>query len=305
MHVCSVEPSLKRMSTLRLLSYNFWLRPPGISDREGDWKDERIQQFLEHHIHEYDVLCFQEFFGSFSARRSRFIQAARERGYAYSYFSVGNGGACLLGGGGGIKLVDGGLLIISKYRLSECDQYMYRSSKGVDGLAEKGVLYVRVDLPSGAGLHLFVTHLQASYQGIDGWDIQQLQLMELREFIDRKLEGASLPLTLLLGDFNVNSVGDDRQYKHMCRLLSEPVDLMLLSQGQHPITYTGCSPAQCIDYIFEIRRRDDSCLKYRLKRCEVHNMAAVLPAPFPFLSDHFGVAVTLEVDPPKIDLSVI
>ena len=43
---------------LRLLTYNLFLRPWGITNGGTDYKDERLAKFIEHYLGNYDVICF-------------------------------------------------------------------------------------------------------------------------------------------------------------------------------------------------------------------------------------------------------
>ena len=61
---------------LRLLTYNLFLRPLGIIDGETDYKDERLQKFIENYLDKYDVICFQEVFSWNVAWKEKIIHEA-------------------------------------------------------------------------------------------------------------------------------------------------------------------------------------------------------------------------------------
>jgi hypothetical protein len=60
------------------------------------------------------------------------------------------------------KLMDGGLLVLSRYPITTAEWCQFDTGVGVDRIAGKGVLYVALELGTQC-LHLFNTHMQASY----------------------------------------------------------------------------------------------------------------------------------------------
>ena len=61
---------------IRLLTYNIFLRPPPIKTNENDWKDERLNLFIEELIN-FDVVCLQEMFGTWTNRRHYMIKKSK------------------------------------------------------------------------------------------------------------------------------------------------------------------------------------------------------------------------------------
>ena len=59
---------------VKLLTYNFFLRPPPIKTNENDYKSERLNDFISTHLKEYDIICFQEMFDTFHNRKKLMIQ---------------------------------------------------------------------------------------------------------------------------------------------------------------------------------------------------------------------------------------
>lgn len=50
--------TLPAFPRLRLLTYNVFMRPPGINTHGDDFKDDRLI-FIKQHIKDYDIICFQ------------------------------------------------------------------------------------------------------------------------------------------------------------------------------------------------------------------------------------------------------
>lgn len=153
---------------INILTYNIFLRPPPIKNNESDHKDNRLKEFIKL-LPEFDIICLQEMFGFLNKRKHKLIRCATKAGFHYyadspspSFFTS--------------FLVDGGLCVLSRYILycslftptrfpimaSEFKPYPY----GVfsDSLSQKGVLYTKIQIKDEI-LHLYSTHMQASYFG--------------------------------------------------------------------------------------------------------------------------------------------
>lgn len=58
----------KSAKTIKLLTYNLFLRPPPIKTNDDDFKNERLNDFLEI-MDQFDVICFQEMFQTATFRK--------------------------------------------------------------------------------------------------------------------------------------------------------------------------------------------------------------------------------------------
>ncbi|KAJ9062611.1 hypothetical protein DSO57_1008905 [Entomophthora muscae] len=245
---------------VNLLSYNFFLRPPGIKNNGSDYKEDRLKAFCSSRLPLYDVICFQEVFAFGSTRRSRLIEAGIKTGLLYH---VASKRPCIFTG------IDGGLLILSRYPIVKCASVKFKPGIHSDALANKGALYARIKVRDNFHIHVFNTHTQASYSSnptLEDKDVQIRleQIIELRKFIDQNLvsKPAGEPV-FLLGDFNVNSriPGADNlnassaEYLAMVQILCEGYhnaedsdieagarsrvfkDLLFEKNGYHPVTY--------------------------------------------------------------------
>ena len=171
---------------LRLLTLNLFMRPWGIADdTNDDFKEDRLRGFCETYLDDYDVMCFQECFSTLNYRKAWFIKLALKRGFHYFYESP-PAPFCSK------KFVDGGLLVLSRLPFAEPPSFHpFSEGVGADGLAEKGIVHVCVRVPTcgpdtGPLVHIFTTHLQATYTRVDmaAAKVQVHQLGEMREFID-------------------------------------------------------------------------------------------------------------------------
>ncbi|KAI9505328.1 hypothetical protein GGI25_003652 [Coemansia spiralis] len=207
--LASVDPALiKKMSQppeLRILTQNMFMRPPLIKNNKSDWKDARLDYFIEHVLPNYDVVCLQEMFEFASSRRSRLLAAAQKLGFEFYVVSqrqfLWN------------VAIDGGLAILSRYPVVATDTLVYQRGMGPDWIPKKGVIYAKIRVPTepATHVHLFTTHTQASYGEvvITQPDVKRrlAQLFEFHNFLEKllPLERARGEPVVLTGDFNVDS----------------------------------------------------------------------------------------------------
>ena len=219
-------PDATKKTTIKLLSYNLFMRPPGINEKgKDDMKDSRQRIISEMVIPDYDIICFQELFTKFNTRRRRILHSAWETGIKYAskppepdFWSI--------------HLINSGLLNLSRYKIIKTEFRGFHNYAGVDSLALKGVLYSKINI-QGEILHLFNTHLQASYGDCwaepgqvykEKYNVQARlnQMIELRNFISETLLKESLSYkkiiespdpdeysfedtVIICGDFNAKS----------------------------------------------------------------------------------------------------
>ena len=272
--------------SVRLLTYNFFCRPPPVNTNKDDYKDSRLQDFIEQ-LHNFDIICFQELFTTLNDRKHRMIREAAKVGLKYylsskvpSLFSH--------------YLVDSGLLILSRYQIIEHDYYQYFINISGDAVGSKGVLYAKIKI-NNKYLFLFNTHLQSTYfnesqRNIDFTiQIRTSQTEELINFVYNKLlviprEEVRNGLILIAGDLNIDAHDNkfikkkikfpkynDTEYnifKKKINKLGTAIDLMERKYKKHIYTFgnnekeeydhTFISKVefnikQTLDYIWEIK----------------------------------------------------
>ncbi|KAL0582922.1 hypothetical protein ABG067_007125 [Albugo candida] len=103
-------------------------------------------------------------------------------------------------------LIDGGLLIISRFPIIERDRITFERGLGADGVCAKGVLYAKIQLSSRTSefMHVFTTHTQAG-ESLDTWTVRQHQLMQLISFVKSRVDKDRSKPVLLTGDFNLDA----------------------------------------------------------------------------------------------------
>ncbi|KAL7717785.1 sphingomyelin phosphodiesterase [Entamoeba marina] len=284
--------SLLNNQTLNLLTYNLYIRPPFITARGNDYKKDRLKDFLNNKIEDYDVICLQEVFGSFSSKRKEFIKKAKKFGFMYE---------CHLHRPKSFPLfpVDGGCVILSRFPIEKTDQIIYTRGVYSDGLSAKGVLHALVDIG-------FADYSDDYLENEKSRTVRNKQLDQCFSFIKHIIAEDDYPV-ILCGDFNV--CGGTKEYDDLMQLMNtyemDPVDYLYEENG-HLVTHamtengeavdnviTSKTPAPVnvrLDYIFGTKNNATTSLK--TEKCEVNRFETV-DRKYPFLSDHFGVEASI------------
>ena len=189
---------------IKLLSYNSFMRPPPIGIF-SEYKEERLNHLIKDKFDQFDIICLQEMFGNLNNRRDRLKNNMKEKGFKYSSNCSEN---CFLCNG---KLIDCGLLVLSRHKILKTKFKSFNSSTDVDSLAEKGILYCLINLPNNIPLHIFNLHMQASYNYIPNnksIKVREEQLEIIFNFIKSIINDKDTLIgpIILTGDFNINSL---------------------------------------------------------------------------------------------------
>jgi hypothetical protein len=138
------------------------------------------------------------------------------------------------------KFIDSGLVIISRYPIIRTSRRVYRAAFTVDKYAAKGVLYAEVQLPDKSSLHIFNTHLQASYIYDDpiARDVRLRQAEELVAFMKEMVDSVSSNNVMVLGDFNIDALSCEAEYDDLMKTMSAAAgvdfkDAIKESSGKH------------------------------------------------------------------------
>ena len=202
------ETSTEDTKNIRLLTYNFFCRPPPVNTNKDDYKDSRLEDFVKEELPKFDIICFQELFTTLNDRKHRMIREGAKVGLKYyysskvpSFFSK--------------YLCDSGLLILSKYEIVDNDSYEYYINISGDSVSNKGILYTKIKI-NDKFLFLFNTHLQASYFDDSQISInctiqvRMSQTEELINYVYNKLltiprDEVNSGCVIIAGDFNIDA----------------------------------------------------------------------------------------------------
>lgn len=225
-------------------------------------------------------------------------------------------------------MIDGGLVILSRYPIIETEFQGFYNGLGPDLFSFKGVLYTKLNV-QGETIHVFSAHTQASYHTDDPRlfnyyrMVRRSQFRMMRDFIERKTQ-ESQDLILVMGDMNVDGreklkkplfqeteCQDD--YEIMIESLSNKdniVDLIRSKYGFSPCTFgktlANGEPEETIlshidennkelalDYILAINL-DKAAFGHYIEDTNTEPFY-VKDKPFTRLSDHYGVQTSLYV----------
>ncbi|CAG9332048.1 unnamed protein product [Blepharisma stoltei] len=235
---------------VKFLSLNLFLRPPFIHTNESDYKDARLQYFIQNIIQEYDIICLQETYSAYTLRQNRLIEEAETKQFLYSavspkpkFWST--------------QFVDCGLVILSKYRIVEVEFLPFTYSLLPDKLSYKGSLYAKI-LINGKYIHVFTSHLQSKHPTEDSAQylayrlVRRSQLIELRNYIDTKI-GNTNEAAIIAGDLNIDGREELKppafpdieckdDYENFINILSKHgkaalVDILRKKYGHSPATF--------------------------------------------------------------------
>lgn len=251
--------------TLNLLSYNIFLRPPGIKNNVSDYKDARLNIFGEYCLKNFDIVAFQELFAYGSSRQSKMLQYAKKVGYEYYVCSPSKS---LLNG-----MVDGGLMILSKYPIVKTERLTYKRGVSGDRFSAKGALYAKIAVSPTLCIHVFNTHLQSSFEKVSSMNdpsvlVRLQQVCMLKTFIDDciRQKPAHEPI-FLMGDMAVdgrnsgeNGTEHSEQFVVMNKILKGEIDISeeingaLGTSSSPPMEHKRRYPPlklSCKDVVFE------------------------------------------------------
>lgn len=139
----SLQPNPKP-SKIRILTYNFFIRPPGVHNTGDDYKDERIEIF-KNYLKDYDIICFQELFNIGHRRPEKMLTNGQESGYAYTVLSPKPSFFDWFKR----PLENAGVATMSRYNMIDTQFRAFKYFASVDRFVMKGVLYTEIELPNG------------------------------------------------------------------------------------------------------------------------------------------------------------
>lgn len=98
---------------IKILTYNVFMRPYLIKNNISDHKETRLQILIQL-LKDYDIVCLQEIFDVFTHRCQKLLRMAAKIGFTYFAKSQ-------LPGIFEPFIIDGGLLILSKYPIDSSE----------------------------------------------------------------------------------------------------------------------------------------------------------------------------------------
>lgn len=188
-NISDPNPTPSTLGTIRILSYNTQLMPfyAGSVNKLNNPAIRAVD--IPKKISKYDVVICQELFDH-DLRHS--FKAAMKAFYPYHSHLVGEGGP---------NILNGGVMIFSKWPIQKQKKMIYQAGVNMDGFASKGVIYIVIN-KQGNPYHIFGSHLQSGSKA-EEVTARHKQFIEFAQFIQLQNIPYSEPV-LLGGDFNTD-----------------------------------------------------------------------------------------------------
>lgn len=186
---------------IKLLTYNVYLLPRGISD----WlQDVRAKYLTYSNIFDgHDAVILNELFDTVS---SKTLLDGLKSKYPHHTPVVGSskeGWNTTLGNYSNTASANGGVAIISRWPIVEKVQYIYASGCGWDNISNKGFAYIKIN-KNGNFIHIIGTHTQAEDSLCqNAAAIRTRQFQNIQNFIETKSINPE-EVVFIGGDLNVN-----------------------------------------------------------------------------------------------------
>ena len=280
--------ALAAASVVKFYNHNLYLNP---LSPPGDYKIERQEQFKKE-IVKYDIVCLQEvwsFNDQVKQLRDDLVNHARSNGFKWVVIGPQKKDG---------EVADSGLVILSRYEIKEYDAIVYAKATGIETLASKGALYVKIAIDS-LILDVVTTHMQAGNSTMDSTTRKE-QVMELKSFINEKTSESSK--VIVAGDFNIDSINSISEYNELASTLKLQ-DALFDQLREHPTTYVPWSArfnnltsySASLDYIFTSNVNGTTSV-----------VSTRYNTPWKELSDHYGILYEIEVgdinsSPPQVE----
>ncbi|KUJ65502.1 sphingomyelin phosphodiesterase [Streptomyces albus subsp. albus] len=180
----------------------------------------------------HDVVVLQE---AFDNTTSNALKANAAAAYPYQTPVMGRSKDGWDATGGSYSSTtpeDGGVTVLSKWPILHKEQYVYHDGCGADWYANKGFVYVVLDV-NGTKVHVVGTHAQSTDPGCAAGEAAQVRAQQFQE-IDAFLDAKNIPAAeqvIVAGDLNV----DSRSPEHAAMLAN--AGLVDAGRTGHPYSF--------------------------------------------------------------------
>jgi len=152
----------------------------------------------DQHFGDYDVLCLQECFVTWTLRGKSLLRLCRDLGFLY--VAVPMAPPML-----SCKMMDSGLFIISRYPIVEVRQEMFTDAVYSDRLAAKGIQHARI-MVGQVVVNMINSHVQSDYRIEDplATRVKIRQWQQIKAFVERHTPPSED--VIVCGDLNCNAI---------------------------------------------------------------------------------------------------
>lgn len=218
--IIEYQSTIQNNKKIKFMSFNFYLRCFIACDDyiNKDCKYERFNQFIDNYLDEYNIICFQEVYGTLSLYCNKLLKRAKQKGF--HWYVVPESPKL-----NEFKFMDSGLLTISKYPIVYTNTVPFNDGVYIDMFAEKSFQYCIIDTfnknINKRYLHVINTHLQSEYKIKDetSMNVKFKQLKQIKDFID--FYNLIKETLIICGDFNINCFYLNDTYKNEEKMYSK------------------------------------------------------------------------------------
>ncbi|KAG2379009.1 hypothetical protein C9374_007647 [Naegleria lovaniensis] len=259
---------------MKLITYNMWLT--ALTVRVPPHKEERIEGLLNNLASQplatdVDIVALQEMFTFGSSwllhgnteLRDGLIQKASKIGF--NHVALSNEPKFLM--------QDSGLMILSKHKIVDQENYIFKYASWTEYIVAKGILYALIEKNGSSSnehdreyVMVFCLHMDAHTDSA-----RREQIKELKQYVKTKLEKVfternisfhgqnSKNRVVICGDYNVNSLRstEGSTYQLLAKEMSQVTNEVSLSNAfgedvtKHPVTFPiKLFDDWCLDHVF-------------------------------------------------------
>ena len=177
---------------MKILSWNIACLPEKINHLKNN--NNRVKAIIKFiHYKKPDIISLQEVF---TTNSRKLLKTYLEKNNYYVYLSPNTH-----------FLLNGGLLLASKYEIIDMDNIIFKNTLGEDALTYKGILYIKIKYKENY-INIFNTHLNNNkpLYCINTLYINKIIRFQLNEFLEyfySKIKNNIYNIYILTGDFNL------------------------------------------------------------------------------------------------------
>jgi endonuclease/exonuclease/phosphatase family metal-dependent hydrolase len=278
-----ILPMTAMSSELKLLTWNVYMIPKPIQCTKQGTRTKLIAKELSKIDH--DLILMQE---AFSLPFRRKISKALSKSHPYQD-TLGRGGR-------GVKFLNSGLFILSRYPYKILGTAHFNLCTTYDCLAAKGVILVEIKHPSGKSIQVATSHLQ-SEGSVQAREARAYQFQVIKQlFNTHREEGVA---QILAGDLNVNGrrTGEGSEYLEALRVL-EMTSGELEGQLQYSANFripcykvSSTNGMSWLDHVLIAENGSTTSVTSR-KILPINGIMKGIECP---LSDHHGVEAVIKI----------
>lgn len=255
-------------ASLRLMTYNVW----GLQGPLGERQEERMKQ-IGPAVRAHDVVALQETFTKHSGIVGRLSD------YRYQ----------LEGSDGGLLRAKSGLTMLTSHAIVVKDFVAFEKATNADRLSQKGVLFMRIQVPGTGPVDIYNTHFQAGGAAA----FKEHDVDTVVQMVKRHDQGYP---TFILGDLNLTP--DEAPFQRLLRELDLRDVYAERNPGQDGATSspknTNHEPTDKPERIDHILVRRNDRFDIAITSAEVA-MTETINGKHP--SDHFAVLGQFQIAP--------